>query len=682
MTHPSDTAASFPLLFTPLHVGPVLLKNRILSSGHDTVMTDHGQVTDQLVAYHQARAEGGAGLIVLQVAGVHPTAKYTSHMLMADSDDCIEGYRRLARVLKPYGCAVFGQLFHGGRETTASDDGSLPVAYAPSSVPNERFGVMPRALDRALIRSIVDGFGAASARLQRAGLDGVEVVASHGYLPGEFLDPEVNLRTDEYGGTGENRARFLSECLEAIRARVGRSMVIGVRVSADEDPEHPERGDELRAALQAYTDAGLLDYVSVVLGSSATLAGSDHIAAPMTRPAAYVAPYAGRLRAGLTVPVMVAGRINQPQEAEQVLAAGQADVVAMTRALICDPDLPRKAASGETGRIRACIACNQACIGHFQAGYPISCIQRPETGRELRFGTVHRSSSPGHVVIVGGGPAGMKAAITAARQGHRVTLLEQAPHLGGQVRLAERLPGRAEFGGATTNLAAEMGLLPIDVRTSTRADRQLVLDLEPDAVVVATGARPRSVTLELADDARCLDAWQVLEGAALPRGRIVVADWRCDWVGLGTALFLADQGHRVTLAVSGYHPGQRIQQYVRDDMLAAAALARVEILPLVRPYGADDDTVYFQQVLTGEPVLVEGVAALVLAQGSTSVDHLAGELDGEVAVHLIGDALAPRTVEEAILEGLTVGESLLEIPSHQHRQALARAVNVVQAATR
>ena len=624
-------------------------------------MADHGHVTDQLVAYHRARAEGGAGLIVLQVAGVHPTAKYTAHMLMADTDDCIEGYRRLCGELKPHGCAVFGQLFHGGRETTASDDGSLPVAYAPSSVPNERFGVMPRALDRPLITEIIEGFGAAAARLQRAGLDGVELVASHGYLPGEFLDPQVNRRTDEYGGTPENRARFLRECLASIRNHVGAGMVVGVRVSTEEDPDDPGRQEELLAVLRGCAQDGLLDYVSVVLGTSATLAGSDHIAPPMTRPAGYVAPYAARVRAAVSVPVMVAGRVNQPQEAEAIVAGGQADAVAMTRALICDPELPRKAAAGDTERIRACIACNQACIGHFHAGYPISCIQRPETGREIRFGTIRRAPAPGRVVVVGAGPAGMKAAVTAARQGHEVVLLEKESRAGGQVRLAERLPGRAEFGGATTNLLAEMEPLGIDLRTSTPADRQLVLGLRPAAVVVATGAQPRTIDLELADGARCVSAWDVVTGAQLPRGgRLVVADWRSDWVGLGTALLLAERGHRVTLAVSGYHPGQRIQQYVRDEMLAAAARARIDVVPLVRPYGADDDTVYLQHVLTGEPVLVEDVCGLVLAQGSTSVDALADELRGDVPVHLIGDALAPRTVEEAILEGLVVGEALLE----------------------
>ena len=193
----------FPHLFSPLTIGAVTLANRVVSSGHNTVMADHGQVTDRLVAYHEARARGGAGLIVVQVAGVHETARYTSHVLMATDDSCIDGYRALAAAVKPHGTALFGQLFHPGREVMDLADGTLTVAVAPSAVPTERFRVMPRPLRLAEIREIIDGYGQAAARLQRAGLDGVEVVASHGYLPSQFLNPAVNLRTDEYGGTQE-----------------------------------------------------------------------------------------------------------------------------------------------------------------------------------------------------------------------------------------------------------------------------------------------------------------------------------------------------------------------------------------------------------------------------------------------------------------------------------------------
>jgi NADPH-dependent 2,4-dienoyl-CoA reductase/sulfur reductase-like enzyme len=238
-----------------------------------------------------------------------------------------------------------------------------------------------------------------------------------------------------------------------------------------------------------------------------------------------------------------------------------------------------------------------------------------------------------------------------------VTLLEASRRLGGQVLLAQEVPGRAEFGGAVGNLEGEARRAGVRIELGTSADADVLAALEPDAVVLATGAVPRVADLDLVDDPVVLTAWDVLRGAETPRGRVVVVDWRCDWVGLGTALRLAEQGHRVTLGVSGYHAGQRLQQYVRDDMLAEAARRGVEILPLVRPYGADADTVYLQHVLTDEPVLVHDVAALVLALGHLPVDGLLRELEGTSAyeVHAVGDCLAPRTVEEAVLEGLRVG---------------------------
>lgn len=652
----------FPNLFSPLQIGSLTLKNRIVSSGHDTVMADHGLVGDQLVAYHEARAAGGVGLIVTQATAVHPSAEYTAHALHAYDDRCLPGLTRLAEAVHAHGTPLVGQLFHGGREIMDSLDGSLPVALAPSVVPNERFHVMPRAMPIALIEEVVASYGSAAGRFRTAGFDGVEIVASHGYLPAQFLNPRVNLREDRYGGSDENRLRFLREVIGAVRVVVGREFVVGLRISIEEVTPEGLTADDTLAALAALDADGRLDYVSVVAGTSATLAGSDHIVPAMHEANAYTAPLAARAKAVVRVPVIVAGRINQPQEAEAVIAAGQADACAMTRALISDPLLPRKAAAGRLDEIRACVGCNQACIGHFHAGYPISCIQLPETGREIQYGRRVAARAPRDVMVVGGGPGGLKAAAVAAERGHRVTLYEAARRVGGQVLLAEKLPGRAEFGGVVTNLGGEAERAGVRIVTGVAVDDALVMREAPDVLVVATGARPRRPTLELTGDPVVLDPWEVLTGATVPDGRVVIADWRCDWIGLGLAELLARRGHPVTLGVSGYMPGQRLQQYVRDAMTIAALNARVEMLTYVRPFGFDGSAVFFQHVLTGEPVIVEDVASLVLAQGHEPVDDLGralsepGAFDGEV--HLIGDCLAPRTVEEAVLEGLRIGSSI------------------------
>jgi len=650
----------FPRLFSPLAIGGVTLPNRVVSSGHDTVMADHGQITDRLIAYHEARARGGAGLIVVQVAGIHETARYTSHVMMATDDSCIPGYRALAAAVKPHGTALFGQLFHPGREVMDLADGTLTVAVAPSAVPTERFRVMPRPLRLAEIREIADGYGQAAARLRQAGLDGVEVVASHGYLPSQFLNPATNLRTDEYGGTAENRLRFLRAALTSIRRHCGPDFVAGLRISLDERDPSGLPADIAFAASVALAEEGLADYLNVTTGTSASLAGSDHIAPDMTNPNGYVAPLSGKLRAAVDVPVLVAGRINQPQEAEQIIAAGQADACVMTRALICDPDMPGLARAGQTDDIRACIGCNQACIGHFHLGFPISCIQHPETGRERLYGIRRRADRPKKVMVVGGGPAGLKAAAIAAERGHDVTLHEAAGRLGGQVLLAERLPGREEFGGAITNLSREAARAGVMVALRSTVDLPAVRAQGPDLVVVATGARPYRPPLEVMDSPWITDAWEVIRHPrSAPEGKIVVADSRGDWVGLGAARLLAAAGHEVTLAVGGYAAGESLQQYVRDRLLAALSRQRITVLPLVRPYGVDDDTVYLQHVLTEEPVLVEGVAGLVLACGASPDAELLERLESAgVPAIGVGDCLAPRTVEEAVLEGLVAASGI------------------------
>ncbi|QYN04278.1 FAD-dependent oxidoreductase [Pseudomonas protegens] len=648
--------SAFPHLFEPLQIRGKRLKNRIMSSGHDTSMPTDNLVNEQLIAYHRARAEGGVGLIVLQVAGVHDSARYTSHVLMATDDACIDGYRRLAETCHAHGTLVLSQIFHPGREIMESADGLLAVAYAPSAVPNERFRVMPRALDQDMIDEIIQGYADAARRLHQAGLDGVELVASHGYLPAQFINPRVNRRTDGYNGELEQRLRFIREILDAMRASTDAEFIIGLRISADErDPEGLTE-DESLAAVQLLQ--GQLDYVHIVAGTSASLGGAVHIVPPMAVEAAYLAREAGTFKAGLSIPLFVTGRINQPQEAEAIIAKGQADVCGMTRALICDPQMPNKSDSGHAEDVRACIACNQACIGHFHKGLPISCIQHPETGRELLYGQPKPSARGKRILVVGGGPAGMKAAAVAAQRGHHVTLYEASAQLGGQIQLAQLLPRRSEFGGASTNLQREMQLAGVEVVRNTRVDRALIERENPDHVIIATGAQPYWPNFERGGDLQVVDAWQVLRDEVQLGRSVVVADWRCDWIGPGIAERLVRAGHQVQLAVNGTHCGESLPLYVRDQMAGELHKLAIPIIPYARLYGCDDSTVYLQHTASGEPMLLENVDSLVLCQGHQSVDDLGQQLKGLVPFQRIGDCLAPRTVEEAIFDGLKVAWAL------------------------
>lgn len=646
--------ASFPHLFSPLTIRGMVLKNRIMSTGHDTTLPTDGTVNAALVAYHRARAKGGVGLIVTQVAGVHETARYTSHLLMATEDSCIPGYRALAEAVHAEGAAVVSQLFHPGREIMESADGLLAVAYAPSNSPNERFHVMPRALDQAMIDDIVAGYAAAARRVRAAGFDGVEVVASHGYLPSQFLNPRVNLRDDAYGGSDAGRLLFLNQVLDAIRDATDDRFVIGLRISAGERDEEGLTQAEAEEACEALQSR--LDYVSITTGTSASTGGAIHIAPPMAYQPGYVAPDAARFRKRLTIPVFVVGRINQPHEAEAILAAGQADVCGMTRALICDPDMPEKAGRGATDDIRACIGCNQACIGHFHRGLPISCIQHPETGRELTYGHLRPATRPKRVMVVGGGSSGMKAAAIAAGRGHEVTLYEASTQLGGQALLAQLLPRRAEFGGIVTNLSREMELAGVRIERGVSVTPDLVAAKAPDAVILATGARPYLPDLPTDGAIPILTAWQVLRREAKPGARVLIADWRCDWIGPGLAEMLARDGCRVTLAVNGTHMAEVLPLYVRDELAATLHRLGVEVRPYMRLYGTSGDTVYLQHTASGDAIEVEGIDTVVASLGHRPVDDLAQALAGQGAqVHIIGDALAPRTAEEAVYEGLKVG---------------------------
>ena len=372
-----------------------------------------------------------------------------------------------------------------------------------------------------------------------------------------------------------------------------------------------------------------------------------------------MAAKAAVLRRGLNIPVFVAGRINQPQIAEQVLAEGQADMCAMTRALITDPEMPRKARAGQADEIRACIGCNQACIGHFHAGNPISCIQNPLAGRESRMAPAAAAQKPLKLLIAGAGPAGMKAAVTAADLGHQVILAEAGAQPGGQALLAQLLPERAEFGGLVTNLVTELRLRQIDLRLNTPVDAALIAAEKPDAVISAIGSRAYRPVLE-GGGGQVLEAAEVLRGAAKPGGRVVIADWRCDQIGIGLAMMLAQRGHHVRLAVAGICAGQNLQQYLRDTWAGKLFEAGIEVIPYARIYGHDADTAWFLHTASGAAITISGVDTIVLVEGHVPDQSLEAVVEASgLPLLSIGDAMMSRTAEEAIYDGLVATRRFL-----------------------
>ena len=656
---------AFEALFSPIALGPVGAKNRLFFGPHGTGMTEAGNLGARQIAYYEARIRNDIGALFTEAHNVESIEGQTYPNGSVASDHCIPPLRQLAELCQVHDCRLFVQLYHEGRARAHSRDGSKELAYAPSALPDERFHTMPRELTVAGIHELRDAFVAGAQRVVRAGADGIEILVGMGYLYAQFLSEKTNVRTDEYGGTPQNRRRALAEVLSAIRDAVGPAVAVGFRIVLDEREPDGQTPDESIGHCVALATAGLTDFIHVALGGTHAMAGASLMVPPMDVSSQVVTDLSHRLRSALaaarsTVPVIVCGRLNQPQDAERALTDGAADAVAVVRALIADDEFVRKAKEGRSDEIRACIACNQACIGHRPGGFAVSCIQHPVSGRELEFASVPPPSRLKRVLVIGGGPAGMKAAVTAAARGHEVTLVEKDKQLGGQVRLAEALPHRSEFGGAATNLENELARFSVSVETGRALDVDAVVARSPDTVIVATGASPAPIDDAWFEGAPVVSAWDVIAGTAAIGRRVVVADWACDWIGPGVAELIRDRYRsEVTLAVNGETPGQSLQSYVRHRQAGRLHAAGVVVAPYLRLIGADADSVYCQHVMSEEPVIFEPIDTLVVAYGHRSDDSLLHKLQATgLDVRGVGDCLSPRTVEEAVLEGLRVGSSL------------------------
>lgn len=649
----------FPNVFSPFELKGLEIKNRIFSTGHDTDLARAGLPTDELIAYQVARAKGGAGLIVLQVVAVHPTALYTSEALQGWHSEIVPEFRRLVNAIKAHGTRVFVQLFHPGRELASRENGIVKTAWGVSPVPSERFRVVPKTMSTEQVEEIIQAYVDTGMKLVEAGVDGLEIVGSHGYLPAQFLSPVVNTRQDRFGGSYENRLRFVQEVSAKLRAQIPSEIIVGGRFSGI---EFDQSGMDADSMFEVCCDlAPCLDYLNVIGGTSATNSGSIHIAPPMTIENAYMSTFSGKLKKALAdTAVFVAGRINQPHEAEAVLKAGAADMCGMTRAMICDPMMPTKARADRPDDIRACIACNQACIGHAQLGLSISCIQYPESGRELTFGKRPEIRVAKKVLVAGGGPGGMKAAAVAAQMGHNVVLAEQSSRLGGQVKLAQLLPHRAEFGGLITNLSREVEQSGADIQLRQTVTKEFIEQNQFDHVIVATGSTIEPPVFEGVGEMKVLMHDQILTGEKTGTN-VVVIDWRSDWVGIGLAEQLIAQGCLVRLAVNGICAGAAIQSYVRDAAIARLNVANVEVTPFARLFGVDEDTVYCLHTASQQPIVFENVDTLVIASAMKPTHTLQDELDAaNISYTEIGDAASPRTAEEAIFEGLQSAVALTD----------------------
>ena len=652
--------AEFKFLFSPLRLGTVVVPNRISFSAHLTNFGEDHRISPRHVAYYRERARGGAGLIVTEELSVHHSDHPYEDLVFAFDPHVVEGYRKLTETIHQYETRIFAQLNHNGTQ----GDGSftrLPV-WGPSLTFDPLFREWSKAIDVGEIRECVEAFGKCAEYAREGGFDGIEIQIGHSSLVRQFLSPLTNRREDEYGGDPDRRFRFCREVLESVRRAVGRDFTVGVRLNADE--MHPAGGltikesGEIAERLEA---SGLVDFIDLSIGTFYNLylvEGSMHT------PLAYTVPLASSIRSRTTLPVFATNRINDPHLAEKVLADGHADMIGMVRALICDPDLPNKAREGRTGEIRHCIADNQGCIGRMGLGHGLGCVQNPAVGREAELGgeTLQIAEKAKRVIVVGAGPAGLEASRVLALRGHSVILFDKASRVGGQNLIASKGSGRQEIEGVTRWLAAQISSLAnIELRLDTEATLEIIRNEQPDAVVVATGARPKEVPFpgEYGPPS-VVNTWQVLNEEVEVGDKVLMIDTDGHHTCGSVAEFLAERGKSVHILTPALFVGGNLGP-LQDFHLSRRRLAEKDITftPDVAVLEIQNTLVKGVQVYSGEFVEFSGYDTIVLVMGTRSDDELYHALKGKVHdLHRIGDCVAPRKTDMAVLEGHMVGRAI------------------------
>lgn len=652
---------AFTHVDTPFTIGNVTLKNRIFRPAH-AVNVGYGNMNEALIAYHEERAKGGAALSITEAGSVHPSTAHSLNLF----DPAIEpGMRLLVERCRPHDMKLFAQLWHAGHHMLPAD-GSAP--WSASDIPSLTSGWMPTPMTKMMIDEIVGAYQECAVRMKNCGLDGVEVHAAHGYLPQQFLSANTNRREDEYGGSFENRARFLVEVLTAIRSAVSKDFVLGVRLA----PDLVVGGvgvEENANVVRLLEEAGLIDYVNISQGSYNT---APKMIGGMYEPTGYQMPTSIPIGRATKLPRLVAGRFRTMEEADLVIREGDADIVGLVRAMVADPYLVTKTLAGKAEEVRPCIGCNQACVARIAVGLTMECTVNPGAGHEAERGDHLLTPAPvaRKVLVVGGGPAGMEAARVAALRGHKVTLVEASPDLGGSIRAAAKAPTRYNLIDIVTWLEAEIYRLGVDVRLSTYLDSSEIDEYEADAIIVATGSFPRM------DGVLITHVGQPIKGVDKPHVISSTDLFLAPPANLGrTAVIIDDTGHYESLAAAEHlvAKGLSVTYVSRFPTIAPF----VQTANMVDPFLQRMAGKPFRALVRSRPIAIEADSVLVGLEYLNADDQGTERVNADLVVlvtpnyanrevyealatsgrdiQIIGDAKAPRFLESAIREGHLAG---------------------------
>ncbi len=664
------------MLFSPLRINSVEIPNRIVMPAFGLKYTSiDRKPNDRLIDFYEARAKGGCGLIIIGGVGIDLVGG--GLMLPGiDADEFIEPWRRMSSALHKHGSKFFIQLFHAGRYMHRMMAKGAE-AVAPSAVPSNYTKETPRALEHDEIAEVQEKFAAAARRAQLAGVDGVEIIASAGYLICQFLSPVTNKREDEYGGSFENRCRFGVEVLEKVRAAVGPDYPVTMRVSGSDFVPGGNINADMVKICQRFEAAGA-DAFNITGGWHETRIPQ----LPTLVPRGAFSYLASEIRKAVRVPVFASNRIVDPHQAEELLRDSICDMVCIGRAQIADPEWSNKARSGRTGEIRPCVACLQGCMERLFRVRDVQCLCNPQAGFEAVRAIV-KSDSPKKVMIVGAGPAGLEAALTAHARGHEVNLFDAAPSIGGQLPLAAAPPGREDFRALLNFYESELLRVGIPVSLGHSVTAATVQKVAPDVVILATGSKQTRPPIEGIDLPHVVMAWDVLLKRVRVGEKVVVIGGGA--VGIETALALAEAG---TLSADALkfllkHQAEDMETLRRLALQGTRNVTIVELLPRIgNGLGPANKWVFLKELdLLGvhvqagarvariTPQKVEWISedgrgscdadSVVLALGSVPDTTLEEALsDTGIVVKAVGDARKARTIFEAVHEGFLVASEL------------------------
>ncbi|MCZ8146261.1 MAG: FAD-dependent oxidoreductase [Roseomonas sp.] len=655
-------SSPFPTLFSPICIGGAVSRNRVMRVATTSNLAEKNRVGDRMLAFYRAAAQGGAGVVVSEAARVHPADAVTPAAIPLFDRGPIQGLRRLSEAVHDAGALFLFQLNHGGRQHLGRRVGTL---LAPSDIACPRSGGVPHALTTREVEQMVEFFVTAAVHAMETGADGVEVHGAQGHLIGQFVSPYTNRRDDRYGGSLENRLRFPTEILAGVRRRIGHRAIVGYRLAVEEFTEGGIDAAQAAEIAVVLARAGLCDYISLSQGNFNTI--DTHLPDRHWPQATYRDIQAEVKRAvGDGMVVVQSTRVQTPEQAESILAAGDGDMVGLCRALIVDPEWPAKAATGRAAEIRRCIACNQ-CWDWISSAEPIGCSTNPMAGREHHFGRLRPAVQQGKVLVVGGGPAGMEAARVAAERGHHVILFERERELGGRFLAASHFPTGAELRHLTMFQEGALRRAGIELRLGVEATLPMLLAEAPHAVILATGAD--HVVPEIATDgsvpaiaASSVGDLARLRGAAARRVVLMDEDgyyWAAA-VAEAAAAQLASASGRLLVATRFFEPFRELPMVSRIATLRELDRAGTEYRASMAAVRIECGSVVLRHYLTGREERIESAGMLLWIGAARARNALFAGLKaaGIERAHLIGDAFAPRRLAPALVEAETVARAV------------------------